>query len=163
MPYKRALRVRQVRNPYELLAAAIVLWAREEWLCLQRNGHGGPPWPLGAEREELEEFFRSPWCEALCQWSGIDYHVLLGQTVNAPPPPKTPKPRALSKALEVLRQRGSVTVRELEKVLRCSRRTTYCILRYMYREGLVRREGSRWTGYTYYLVPTEGEASPSER
>ena len=162
MPHKRALRTRQVRNPYELLAAAIVLQARGEWLCLQRNGHGGPPWPEGAEREELEEFFRSPWCEALCLWSGIDYHVLLGQTVDAPPPPKppkTPKPRALPRALEVLRQ-GPTTVRALEKALKVPHRTAQYILDFALQEGLVKRVGSRWTGYTYYLVATEGEDPP---
>jgi hypothetical protein len=161
MPHKRALRTRQVRNPYELLAAAIVLWAREEWLCLQRNGHGGPPWPLAAEREELEEFFRSPWCEALCQWSGVDYHVLLAQTVDAPPPPKPPKPRALSQALAILQQ-GPTTVRELEKALGCPHRTAHYILTYAYQQGLVRRERGRWKGYIYTLAEGEASTTPAE-
>ena len=167
MPRKRerALRTRQVRNPYELLAASIVLQALEEWLCLQRNGHGGPPWPLGAERAELEVFFRSRWCESLCQWSGIDYHVLLAQTVDAPPPPKppkTPKPRALPQALAILQQRGSVTVRELEKALGCPHRTACYILEYMLREGLAERTGSRWTGYVYTLTEGEASTTPAE-
>ena len=168
MPRKRerALRTRQVRNPYELLAASIVLLAREEWQALQRNGHGGPPWPEGGELGELQEFFSSEWCRALCSWSGIDYHVLLAQTVDAPPPPKppkTPKPRALPQALEVLRQRGSVTVRELEEALGVPHRTACYILEYMLRERLAERTGSRWKGYVYTLTEGEASTTPAER
>jgi predicted DNA-binding transcriptional regulator len=52
-------------------------------------------------------------------------------------------------------------VRALEKALGCPRRTARFILNFALREGLVRREGSRMAGYTYYLVATdpEGEAS----
>jgi hypothetical protein len=116
--------------------------------------------------QELEEFFRSPWCEALCLWSGIDYRVLLAQTVDAPPPPKppkTPRPRALPQALEVLRQRGSVTVRELEKVLGCPRRTARYILDFALREGLVGRTGGRLEGYVYTLTEGEASTTPAER
>lgn len=65
-----ALRWRAVCDPYEALAAAIVLHALREW----RRGDG--------DREELAAFFRSPWCASLCDEGGIDYRALLRQTVG---------------------------------------------------------------------------------
>jgi len=64
------VRLRHVRGPYQALAASIVLQGLWEWETLQRNEHGGPPWPLAGERGELQEFFASEWCRDLCDWGG---------------------------------------------------------------------------------------------
>ena len=169
------VRLRHVRGGYQALAAAITLQALQEWEALQRNGRDGPPWPEGGERGELLEFFASEWCRALCDWGGLDYFRLRALTIDAPPVPPEAAPRKNTTAwprkntiawrvLEAL-QRGPVRAPRLARDLGCDTSTVNDLLVRLLQEGKVRREGSRWTGYTYYLVATEGEAStaPSER
>jgi hypothetical protein len=168
------VRLRAVRGPYQALGAAVVLQALQEWEALQRNGRDGRPWPEGGEREELLEFFSSTWCQTLCDASGLDYHRLRRLTIDAPPVPPEAAPRKNTTAwpqqntiawrvLEAL-QRGPVRAPILARDLGCDTSTVNDLLVRLLREGLVKRTGSRWRGYTYYLTP-EGEASttPAER
>jgi predicted DNA-binding transcriptional regulator len=53
-------------------------------------------------------------------------------------------------------------VRALEKALGVPNRTACYILEYMLREGLVKRQGSRWTGYVYTLTEGEASTTPAE-
>ena len=178
MPRKRwtcsGVRLRHVRGGYQALAAAITLQALQEWEVLRRNGHGGgPPWPEGGELGELQEFFSSTWCQTLCDAAGLDYFRLRALTIDAPPvppeaaPPEPTAPQENTIAWRVLEalQRGPVRAPSLARDLGCDTSTVYDLLIRLLRAGKVRREGSRWTGYVYYLVATEGEASttPAER
>jgi predicted transcriptional regulator len=166
------VRLRHVRGGYQALAVAVVLQALQEWGRLRHNGHDGPPWPLAGERGELQEFFASEWCRALCDWGGLDYFRLRALTIDAPPeapeaaPPKPTAPRKNTIAWRVLEalQRGPVRAPRLARDLGCDTSTVNDLLIRLLQEGKVKREGSRWTGYTYYLTP-EGEASttPAER